>query len=207
MMRSLILLTLLLTSCTSHLPVNQQKPERPKEFKLVIPKATWEPIFFQAIEARAAIAGLPSLQTVGLPDGDLEIRLWQGFGLSPLDGFVLKRSEGQWSAIFMKGLGSKRSSNGNEIVLQAPKSGWDGLWQQLLDKGILTLEDAEAIGCSGGAMDGISFVVEYNIDNTYRTYMYDNPEDAECAQAKKMIEIVEIFGDEFGPQYLDKIRD
>lgn len=46
--------------------------------------------------------------------------------------------------------------------------------------------------------DGMSYVVEVNYDNTYRTYLYDNPSYAACEQAKKMIEIGNTIAEEFG---------
>lgn len=69
-----------------------------------------------------------------------------------------------------------------------------------MDAGVLSLPDAGSIGCQVGGLDGISYVVETNMDKTYRTYMYDNPQFASCKEAKQIIEIVDILADEFGQQ-------
>jgi hypothetical protein len=55
-------------------------------------------------------------------------------------------------------------------------------------------------GCDVRALDGMSYVVENNIDNSYRTYMYDNPQFSKCEEAKRIIEIANLFHDEFASQ-------
>jgi hypothetical protein len=204
-MRILLLTALLLTTCSSHAPETDQKKETPvsrqdQAFRVIVPKETWEPIFFKGINERAAIAKLPSLRVAALPKDDLETRIWIGFGLTALSGFVLKRSSGQWSATFVQGIHPRVAKKDYQIALQAPKSGWDGLWQSLTSKGLLTLPGAVPSGCDVGALDGMSYVVENNIDNSYRTYMYDNPQFSKCEEAKRIIEISDLFHDEFASQ-------
>src|SRR6185369_12431216 len=75
------------------------------EFKLIVPKAGWEQIFFEAINERTRIANLRSLR-VALPKDDLELRVWNGFGLTALEGFVLQRRGGKWSAVHLEGIHS-----------------------------------------------------------------------------------------------------
>ena len=122
-----------------------------KEFQLNVPKDTWEPIFFKAIDERAKRGHLRTLRSGALPGDDLEVRVWHGFGLTALQGFVLKRTGDQWSAIHLSGIVRDAPSLESQKTLQPPKSGWDRCWQRLQDAGILSLPDAEAIGCS--AMD------------------------------------------------------
>ena len=81
------------------LTVELIKPQE-SEFKLIIPKSIWEPIFFKAIDERAGIANLSSLR-VELRKNDLELRLWNGFGLTLLEGFVLRRVSGKWSPFIL----------------------------------------------------------------------------------------------------------
>ena len=45
--------------------------------------------------------------------------------------------------------------------------------------------------------DGMSYVVEVNTQAMYRTYLYDNPSYAKCAEAKEMIRIGNIIAEEF----------
>jgi hypothetical protein len=84
---------LLLSFCSSYVSETAQKKdtsvvERPDNFQVIIPKETWEPIYFKAIDERATIAKLPSLRHAALPKDDLETRLWIGFGLTALRGHV-----------------------------------------------------------------------------------------------------------------------
>jgi hypothetical protein len=196
-MKKLVLLALLLSSCTQTPRATKVETAKPEatQFRAVVPKSVWEPVFFQAIDKRASAARLPSLRRA-LPKGDLELRLWNGFGLTQLQGFVLRRSSGQWSAIQLS-VRSKPPRQEYEKQLAAPKSGWNECWSKLMEMGVLSLPDASEINCSAGVLDGLSYVVEINYENTYRTYLYDNPSYAECEQAKKMIEIGNTIAEEF----------
>lgn len=198
-MKVFSLLIVFATSCSS---VHQQPgtkgtpaPVR-KELRLEIPKDTWEPIFFKSIDERARIANLKTLRAF-LPDNDLEVRVWHGFGLTALEGFVLKSAAGEWSAIHLDGIHPNLPRRDYEKRLQTPKSGWELCWRRLEEAGILTLPDASAIGCSAMINDGMSYVVEFNSKGTYRTYLYDNPSYAKCNEAKQMIKIGNIISEEF----------
>jgi hypothetical protein len=204
-MRVLLILLLLLTSCSSHAPkkatgISTSPADQHKAFEVIVPNATWEPIFFQAIDERAGIANLPNLRSAALPDGDLEMRIWIGFGLTALNGLNVKRTSGEWAGTFVQGIHPRLARNEYQIDLHTPKSGWDACWQRLVNAGVRSLPDARSIGCEAGGLDGISYVVETNMDKTYRTYMYDSPQLANCNEAKQMIEIVDILYDEFGRQ-------
>jgi hypothetical protein len=172
---------------------------RPTKTK-IMPAGRWESIFFQTINKRTDAANLPSLRTVNLPNGDLETRVWVGFGINGEDGIILRRSSNQWSALYVHGIFDRYppAKYQEQKNLGVPKSGWDKMWQRLDEAGILTLPDASEIGCNAGIVDGVAYVIETNKNKTYRTYMYDNPQFAKCGEAKRVIEISEILFDEFG---------
>jgi hypothetical protein len=197
-MKPIVLLALLFYSCghVGQSPKLEAVKSQASQFKLKVPKATWEPIFFQSIDERASLAHLPSLR-VALPKDDLELRIWNGFGLTALEGFVLRRSSGKWSAIHLDGIHPKLPRQDYQKQLSAPKSGWNECWRKLVEMGISTLPDAAEIQCSTFVKDGMSYVVELNVEFTYRTYMYDNPSYAKCEQAKRMIGIGNFIADEF----------
>ena len=181
---------------------NSVAVQKNEEFRAFVPKAFWEKLYFESINERARSSKLSNLRSKGLLKDDFEIRLWNGFGLTLLQGFILKRTAGEWLAVDLdwevsENKPGKRIPKQIDRKLEAPKSGWTTAWQKLIDAEILTLPDAKEINCEGGATDGISFVVEYNSQNTYRTYMYDNPNVAKCEEAKRMIEIVKIIREEF----------
>lgn len=165
-------------------------------YSLMAPQQKWERIYFKAIDERAKIAGLSSLRSP-LPKDDLELRVWSGFGLTALEGFVLRRTSGQWSAIHLDGITSKSAQKDSQRQLSTPKSGWDEAWRKLVANGILTLPDAMEINCSPMMFDGMTYVVEVNHESTYRTYRYDNPTYAKCDQAKTMLVIGRLIAEEF----------
>jgi hypothetical protein len=158
----------------------------------------WEEIYFESIDERAKIAGLSNLRTLVLPEGDLEVRVWNGFGNTALEGFVMKRSAGQWAAIHLDGIHSRLPRNKYQRKLHPPKSGWEECWTRLVDAGLLTLPDASQLGDEPMFADGMSYVVEYKVDGNYRTYEYSNPEYHDRDEAKRMLEISNIIFEEFG---------
>jgi len=197
-MKQAILLALLLSACAG--VAQSPKPEPVKsqtsQFKSIVPDASWERISFQSINERASLANLSTLR-MELKKDDLELRIWNGFGLTALEGFVLRRNAGQWSAIHLDGIHPKLPREKHQKDLPAPKSGWNEFWRKLVEMGIFTLPDAYEIGCSTFMLDGMSYVVEINHEFTYRTYMYDNPSYAKCEQARRMISIGNFIAEQF----------
>ncbi|MFL6253705.1 MAG: hypothetical protein ACJ74T_01655 [Pyrinomonadaceae bacterium] len=181
-------------------PAPQTKVETPtpkREFALVIPRTTWEPIFFEPINKRTQTAKLSTLRAP-LPEGALELRIWGGFGLSALEGFRIRRDGARWSASYFGTRFQQGRFEEYTRGLAQPKSGWEGAWDRLVSLGLLELPDAERAGCSGRLNDGYSYVVELNVERVYRTYMYDNPDASKCADAKRMLSIAAAVADEFG---------
>jgi len=156
-------------------------------------------IFFREIDERTRQANLTSLRAAVLPNDDLEVRIWMVVSYYGLDGIVVRRFGGQWSATYLKGVSKDpRVKEVYEKPLGEPHSGWQALWQRLVSAGLLTLPDASDVNCKVLAADGLGYIVETNKDNTYRTYMYGNPQYAKCNEAKQFIRLIEILDQEFG---------
>jgi hypothetical protein len=189
---------LLSVGCADMRGTTSARVQRKEDLRLLIPNDTWEPIYFRSINERTGEANVPSLRTVVLPEGDFEVRVWAGFGLYGIDGLILRRSADRWSAVHLHGMSGRPPLGKYERELDAPKSGWPNAWQRLVDAGVLTLPDSSSIKCDSGINDGKSYVVEVNKDRVYRTYQYDNPDYAKCAEAKQMIKIGEVLAEEFG---------
>jgi hypothetical protein len=132
-----------------------------------------------------------------LPEGDVEVRIWWGFGLSPLEGVTLRHIAGRWSAIHVEADNYYEPKKADRRDLRAPSSGWEVAWQRLVNAGILTLPDASELKCNVDGLDGGAFVVEINKAEGYRTYMYDVPSAAKCNEARQMMEIGDIIFEEF----------
>lgn len=199
-MKLLLMLPLLLASC--YTPVLQTEGKIPmqqgsEQLRRESPNSSWESSYFELINERAKVANLSNLRSAVLPSDDLEVRMWIGFGLSPLKGIIIKRHNGQWSGMHLEPI-NPRFPNGNyQQALRSPKSGWDNLWRRLVDEGILTLPDSSQLGNEVVFPDGKSYVVEMNTGNTYRTYRYRSPEYQSWTEAKRMLNIVSILKDEF----------
>jgi hypothetical protein len=163
------------------------------ELKLDIPTADWVPIFFRSINRRAELAQLSDLKSASLPENDLEIRVWSGFGVSALRGFVLKRQGGHWLAAHIPSI-KPSDPNSHHAVPVVPRSGWEQLWERITEDGILTLPDSSQLpGGDDSILDGVSYVVEINMNHTYRTYMYSNPRHHDSLEAKRMVNIIDTL--------------
>lgn len=165
--------------------------------RLIIPTAEWESFFFTSLAEHTKAVNLPSLRTVLLPQDDLEIRFWYDALPDDLNGLILRRSGGKWSAIHLRGNNGGKRLRVEQASLTEPKSGWEAAWERLVNAGILTLPDSSEVNCHSGVLDGIGYVVEINANKTYRTYRYGNPQFAQCNEAKKMVSIEEIIANEF----------
>src|SRR5205823_5300489 len=136
------------------------------------------------------------LKTANQAQGDVEVRVWYGFGLIALEGFVIKRNNNQWSAFHLKAdhystVYTKRVAR---IQLAAPKSGWEQCWVRLVNAGVLSLPS----GTEGPDPDVEAFYVETMDSGTYRNYEYITPQYSDTSNAKRMLAIGDIISDEFG---------
>jgi hypothetical protein len=167
-----------------------------QSLELDIPDSPWEPAFFEALEERTAAVNLPNLRTVVPPKGDLEVRFWYD-RFEIISGVVIRRTGEQWSANWIYQSEDHLPTSAKLVTLDAPKSGWEVFWKNLIDIGILTLPDSPRPQCQTEALDGISYIVETNVDRKYRTYMYSNPQLMKCSEAKQMLQLEEKIRDEF----------
>lgn len=156
--------------------------------KLEIPKATWEPIFFESIDALSKRVDWKPLRSLDLGDDGFELRVWVGFGLMPLQGKRIRRVGKEWTGyIVIDGMGEKNLTYNHEFPL-GPE--WENEWKKIKELGILTLPDSSNLPDEVGVLDGVSYVVEYSDGSHYRTYMYGNPSFQKWPEAKKVIEII-----------------
>lgn len=159
--------------------------------------AHWESSFFKALEERTKQLGLASLSTMRFPDQDLEVRFWYDARPDIINGVVIRRSDGRWSALGIRQVNDRWPSPVRQEALGPPKSGWGAAWKALLGAGILTLPDGYETRCASGVLDGGGFVVETIANQKYRTYRYGNPQFGKCDEAKRLLSIESIIADEF----------
>ena len=167
------------------------------ELRREVPKTNWESSFFMALEERTKIVNLPSLRSGVHGANDLELRFWYDARPAVINGFVIRRSTDDWSAIGIRQLHERWPSQVRQEVLGPPRSGWDSLWKQLSDAGVLVLPDSDQTGCRSDVLDGGGFVLETVAKRKYRTYRYGNPRLAACDEAQRVMQIERIVADEF----------
>ena len=168
-----------------------------QKMRVIVPKAHWEPIFFRYINSVTKLSGQGDLRSTQLPAGDIEARIWWGFGLSPLEGVTLHRSGGQWTAIHVKSDNYYEPTKAERRQLSNPKSGWETTWTRLVNEKLLSLPDASEINCNEGGFDTPAMVVEINSDNIYRTYMYHMSSKPKCDGDKNIMAMIDIIFEEF----------
>lgn len=191
-MKLLLLFALFLGACT----VAQVNRVAQKNAATPPPERTPDEILSREIDRAAKLAGLPSLKAANFAQGDAEIRVWYGFGLIALEGFIVQRVNNQWSAFHLKAdhHSMRYAKKVERIQLPAPKSGWESCWQRLVDAGVLTLQS----GTDGPDPDAEGFYVEIMDGGSYRDYLYNSPEYSEAPNAKRMVAIGNIVSNEFG---------
>lgn len=181
--------------------------EESQRVEIQLPNHRWEPIFFNGvsrdgiselkggINQATKLAGLKELRKTSLKDDDIEVRVWRGFGLSPLEAVILTRTNNHWFAQHLKTDNYYDYEQVKLKQLNKPKSGWESFWKQVTDKGILTLRDPSEINCEDDGIDGMSYVVEINQNKIYRTYQMRS--GGKCNGVQQMEKIGEIIGLEF----------
>jgi hypothetical protein len=162
------------------------------EFQRIIPHATWEPIFFESINALSGKVHWEPLRAAPVGADSLEVRVWIGFGRFPLEAFRLRREGSRWSAQHV--IDTIEKTARARLPDVRPKSDWASVWRELDQLGLLTLPDSSSLPNPEVLVnDGESYVVEINTGNTYRTYQYGNPQFQRWPEAKKIIRIIEIL--------------
>ena len=179
----------------------------------IIPKASWEEIIFEFTDKLGAMAQWPSLRKTGLPNESLEVRVWIFIGRS--QGVLrLCRYDGKWAGFYTRAayINAKFIRNGDKwkmeyeqdfihpfvsVLALTPQTNWENLWDKVEELGILTLPDSSALPSQGGAVDGVSYVVEINDGAQYRIYRYGNPKHQKYPEAEKMLQIIETLRNEF----------
>lgn len=133
------------------------------------------------------------------------MRVWYGFGLTPLDGFILKRGDGQWSALYLEGDNYYEPKKVKRKEVGPPQSGWGACWERLVSSGLRTLPDSSEIDYDADGTDGWGYLVEIREGNSYRTFHYQLPEYSRRAEARRVLEIGNTIGDEFRlPSFKEK---
>lgn len=178
------------TSSVRRCPLPSPQLGADGKLKLLLEREYVFEYFFPAIKERAEKSGLKDLHTHRLPTGDLELRVWDSPSFMPIQGFVLKRTNGQWNALMLPRL-EKNATGNPTMIYEEPKIGWEEFWRKLVNLGILTLPIDSCLRDYNYAKDGVNFSVEINLNGAYRIYHYGNPFlHQEIPEPKQMWKII-----------------
>lgn len=187
-------------------------PSLQKPPVLDIPQDPWVDLFFnpatdtQAINGRAKLSGLQDLQKKSQPAGVTEVRLWEGFGVTYLEGYRFRFDGKSWRGWWLQPAREDRpawKANNYVVELKAPKQGWQAFWKGLMSNDLPTLPDFESLpGPKATILDGVCYVVEHTSGGKYRTYMYNNPNSQRSTwpELTKLKAIVKSVHDSFRDQ-------
>lgn len=156
--------------------------------------------------------GVINLQNDRLQVNKTEIRIWRLATFNEKNIiFQLSENNGKWSAnLIEKTISEKQRARKNHPgkltlrKLEEPKSGWDNLYQKLVDEEILSLPDGDAVG-NEVCPDCWVFIVETKVDGKYRIYDYHAPEsDKENRESQQVVKIINLVSEEFGLNVFDR---
>lgn len=149
--------------------------------------------------------GLYDLEKRQLVKDDLEIRVWQINSLFMRvyknvavseSVFILKRTNGNWSAEVLRNTVEGKSDVEKLIrtKLDAPKSGWENVWRNLVDNELLTFPDSVSDEVDYGT-DAMIFITETKVDGIFK--IYENSGGREIRKFRHTAKILNIIAEEF----------
>ena len=149
--------------------------------------------------------GLYDLEKQQISKDDLEVRVWQitdlymnmykDLGVQE-SVFILKQTKGNWSAKVLRNVVNQNLKAKRKIItkLDAPKSDWENVWQNLINNELLTFPDS-VNGKVEYANDAGICIIESKVGGIYKTYTYAGQH--EVREIRHTAKILNIIADEF----------
>lgn len=184
-----VLLVLSMFSSSSCYRLEGETPSK------LISVSHWDKELFSEINPATNKSNLLELRSMYFGNDDLEIRIWRGFGLDPLEGIIVRRIKSEWGAVYIH-FDKNADSQTDVVTLSSPKSGWKNFLQKIIDEGLMALPKSAEEECDISAVDGIGYVVEINQKGTYRNYFYKHG-NRNCRESEEMTEIANVIAREF----------
>jgi hypothetical protein len=144
-------------------------------------------VFGEDVQRFAADLHLPSLPG-GVQTGSLEIRLWEGFGVTGVTLYRIRRLGDSWSAIRVYPADRAQPAR---IDTLAASSEWAARWAEAQTAGFWNLPPAPVRSPEYVPVDdGWSVVVEVADGARYHISGSDNPQRACTADDKHLLDVV-----------------
>jgi len=149
-----------------------------------------EPRLIGYAREAGAQAGLPNLEAAALDSGEVEVRLWDGFGLSGIRGLILRRTGGQWQALRVE---PGVNSHGYQVHPIADRVSWGERWSEAVAAGLRHVEPWAERKDGLVARDGYAVVLELKESGRYQS-AGSVALDAACGAARRrLLEIAEVL--------------
>ncbi len=146
-------------------------------------------------------SGIKPLRSHSLPEGELEVRIWKGWGMRGTKGIVIVKSPVGWKASLITIPISPKNSRPSVVVLPSPASGFDALWSKLIERQILILPDDSEVGVVEPFEDSELVIVDILNGDQQRTYSYNAPCYSDVAEGRNVKQIIEILSREFNEEW------
>ena len=160
----------------------------------LVPSASWVPIYFDSVDRLTRHLHLDPLRALKIHPGDLDVRIWQGFGIGGYRGYLIRRIGQKWS-----GLAITEETSGKRTFPKVPgATDWAKTWDALERGGLAEIrDDSELVHCEM-VQDGIGYVIEIAKENYYRTYLVNNPQSLRTQDGDRFLRLLPILHQAFG---------
>lgn len=159
-------------------------------------------LYIYLIAERIKNLDLSMLNSKSLPKEDIEIRVWKGFALTPLEGFIFRKRGKNWVGRYVD-----NDFDANITNLASPQSGWQSFINQIEKLGVYTLPDESELKGGIFGLDRTSYMVEILKGSTYRAYSYHAPSSQPWTEAKTLLAIVEYISNEIKTDSVKKSKN
>lgn len=172
---------------------------RTRPTQSVHPAATWKDEFLPFTDQMLRATSLRPLRELAARGCDLNLRLWEGFGLKATKAYFIERNGHTWSAAYLR----QALKPGEPTHLESlPPDGWvERLWDRLLKAGILTLVRSESM--SPAASDGTQVVIELCQQGHYQAVLVGDPFVNSTPEANRALAVTAILEHQIG----DRLRN
>jgi hypothetical protein len=160
----------------------------------VVPNANWVSVYFGSVDRLTRHLHLDPLRTATLRAGDLDVRIWEGFGIGGYRGYVIRRIGQKWSGVAV----TEDTSGRRAFPKVSAAADWGATWEALERGGLVAIrDDSELVHCQH-VNDGIGYVVEIAKENYYRTYLVDNPQSLRSQDGDRFLQLLPVLHRAFG---------
>lgn len=158
---------------------------------------TIESVTTREVNQVLALAKMPRLEDVPLARNDVEIRVWRGFGIAPLEGVIFSRRNGVYAATHLKADQYYAPTIVSVSILDPPRTGWEKFWGNVLEESIGPLLLSTADCYDSGHTDGLGYVLEKKESGD--NYSMKFVDQSRCHEIARIDDIAIAIAVEFGP--------